>query len=169
MSVTPEVVVAANESAERLTDYFRQMVADHRAHPRDDLLGALVSAEDESGRLSEDELLATAVLLFFAGHETTVNLVGNGVLHLLRNRDEWDLLCADPSLARNAVEEVLRYESPVQVVGRVALADAEIAGVPVQRGQVITALIASGNRDAAHFHDPDRLDIRRPDVQHLTF
>ena len=166
---TPEIVAKANEAAEHLSDYFRDFVADHRQHPRDDLLSALIAAEDEHGKLTEDELLAMAALLFFAGHETTVNLIGNGVLHLLQQPEQWRLLRDNPSLARNAVEEVLRYESPVQITGRVALADVEVHGVTIKEGQVISALLGSANRDPARFPDPDRLDIQRPDIQHLSF
>jgi cytochrome P450 len=166
---TPEIVAAGNEAADRLTEYFRDLVAEHRGQPHDDLLGALVVAEDEHGRLTEDELLATAVLLFFAGHETTVNLIGNGALHLLREPEQWQLLRDDPALARNAVEEVLRFDSPVQLVGRVALADAEIDGIPIAAGQMVTGMLGGANRDPARFPDPDRLDIRRADTQHLSF
>jgi cytochrome P450 len=168
-SATPELAAEGNEAALRLTDYFRDLVAEHRERPRDDLLGALIAAEDQGHRLTEDELLATAVLLFFAGHETTVNLLGNGALHLLREREQWRLLGEEPALARNAVEEVLRFESPVQLVGRVALADADVAGSQIKAGDLITSLVASGNRDSGRFPDADRLDIRRADVQHLSF
>jgi cytochrome P450 len=144
-------------------------VAEHRDHPREDLLGALVEAEDESGRLSEEELLATVVLLFFAGHETTVNLIGNGALALLRQPDQWRLLRENPALSKRAVEEVLRFESPAQLVSRIALADVEVAGVSIQAGQAVNALIGSANRDPGHFPEPDRLDICRSETHHLAF
>jgi cytochrome P450 len=168
-AATPELAVEGNEAALRLTDYFRAMVARQREHPTDSLLGALIAAEDNGGHLSEDELLATAVLLFFAGHETTVNLIGNGTLALLGHPDQWDLLRDDRGLARNAVEELLRFETPVQLVGRVALEDVELGGVLVAAGESVTALIGSANRDPAHFAHPDRLDIRRVDPHHLGF
>ena len=168
-AATPELTAEANEAALRLTEYFRAMVAEQRQHPTDSLLSALIAAEDDGGRLTEDELLATAVLLFFAGHETTVNLIGNGSLALLRNRDQWELLRDDPDLARNAVEEFLRFETPVQTVGRVVLENVEIDGVPIPAGDTVSCLIGSANRDPARFPDPDRLDIRRKEIHHLGF
>jgi pimeloyl-[acyl-carrier protein] synthase len=168
-AATPELAAEGNEAALRLTEYFRTMVAEQRQHPSDSLLGALIAAEDEGGRLSEDELLAMAVLLFFAGHETTVNLIGNGALALLRHRDQWDLLRDNPGLARNTVEELLRFETPVQLVGRVVLEDVEIGGVPIPAGNSVICLIGSANRDPARFPDPDRLDIQRTDIHHLGF
>jgi cytochrome P450 len=168
-AATPQLVADGNAAAEQLTDYFCGLVAEHRVHPRDDLLGALVAAEDESGRLSEEERLATAMLLFVAGHETTVNLIGNGTLALLRQPDQWRRLRDDPDLARQAVEEVLRYESPVQIVGRVALADLAVGAVTVRAGEILTLLIGSANRDPSRFEHPDRLDIRRSDLHHLSF
>jgi cytochrome P450 len=168
-AMTPEILADGNEAADRLTEYFRSLVAERRVQPRDDLLGALIAAEDETGRLSEDELLATAILLFVAGHETTVNLIANGTLALLRHPDQWQLLHDDPSLVRLAVEELLRYESPVQFVSRVALADAEIGGVSIPAGVVVAMITGSANRDPDRFPDPDRLDIRRTDNQHLAF
>jgi cytochrome P450 len=167
--ITPEVMVEANEAALRLTEYFRTLVAEHRDHPRDDLLSALIAAEDDGGRLTDDELLATAVLLFFAGHETTVNLIGNGTLALLRHRDQWELLRDDASLGRHAVEEFLRFETPVQLVTRVVLEATELGGTPMAPGDVVMSLIGSANRDPARFADSDRLDIKRPDVHHLGF
>lgn len=168
-AATPELAVEGNEAALRLTEYFRTMVAEQRQHPSDSLLGALIAAEDEGGRLSEDELLAMAVLLFFAGHETTVNLIGNGALALLRHRDQWDLLHDNPGLARNAVEELLRFETPVQLVGRVVLEDVVIGDNRISAGDGVTCLIGSANRDPARFSDPDRLDIQRREVHHLGF
>ncbi len=168
-TITPEILADGNEAADRLTEYFRSLVAERRIQPRDDLLGGLIAAEDETGRLSEDELLATAILLFVAGHETTVNLIANGTLALLRHPDQWQLLRDDPSLARLAVEELLRYESPVQFVSRVAMTDAEVGGVLIPAGVVAAMITGSANRDPDRFPDPDRLDIRRADIQHLSF
>lgn len=168
-TMTPEILAAGNEAADRLTEYFRSLVAERRVTPQDDLLGALIAAEDETGRLSEDELLATAILLFVAGHETTVNLIANGTLALLRHPDQWRLLHDDSSLVRSAVEELLRYESPVQFVSRVALTDVEVRGVQIPAGTVVAMINGSANRDPDRFSDPDRLDIRRADNQHLSF
>jgi cytochrome P450 len=168
-TMTPEILADGNEAADCLTQYFRALVAKRRIKPRDDLLGALIAAEDEAGRLTEDELLATAILLFVAGHETTVNLIANGTLALLRHPDQWQLLRDDPALIRPAVEELLRFESPVQFVSRVALADAEVGGVPIPAGRIVSMSIGSANRDPGRFPDPDRLNIRRADNQHLSF
>jgi cytochrome P450 len=168
-AATPELAAEGNEAALRLTEYFRNLVAEHRDHPRDDLLGALIAAEEDGGRLSDEELLATAVLLFFAGHETTVNLIGNGTLALLRHPEQWQLLHEDPGLSRHAVEELLRFETPVQMVSRVTLEDVDVSGARMAVGDIVTALIGSANRDPARFAEPDRLDLRRTDVHHLGF
>jgi cytochrome P450 len=168
-ALTPEMVAEGNDAVEKLTAYFRTRVADQRLHPRDNLLAGLIAAEDENGRLSEDELLATVVLLFFAGHETTVNLVGNGVLALLNAPEQWRLLVVDPTLARRVVEEVLRLESPVQLATRIALTDAELGGIPIPSGAVVMALIGSANRDPARFPNADRLDLQRAETHHLAF
>jgi cytochrome P450 len=104
-----------------------------------------------------------------AGHETTMNLIGNGTVALLRQRAQWDLLAADPSLAPGAVEELLRFDGPVHLTGRVATQPSLVGDVAVEPGQVVVTLLAAANRDPARFTDPDRVDIRRPDVQHLTF
>jgi cytochrome P450 len=168
-ALTPETVAEGNDAVEKLTVYFEKLVADQRQHPRDNLLSALIAAEDESGRLSEEELLATVVLLFFAGHETTVNLIGNGVLALLNAPEQWKLLVEDQTLSRRAVEEVLRLESPVQMATRIALTDTSVGGVPIPAGAVVIALIGAANRDPARFADPDRLDIRRVEPHHLAF
>jgi cytochrome P450 len=130
---------------------------------------AMIAAVDESGRLTVDELLATAIVLFVAGHETTVNLIANGTLALLRHPDQWQLLRADPTLIRLAVEELLRYDSPVQFVGRVALNDAEVGGEPIPAGSVVSIVVGSANRDPARFDQPDRLDLRRMDTHHMSF
>ena len=151
-------------------EYFGGLVAEHRQHPRDDLLSALIAAEEEAGdKLTELELLATCILLFVAGHETTVNLIGNGTLALLRHPDQLALLRADPSLARSAVEEFLRFDPPVQFTGRVALEDIPLRDVTIPKGQQSVILLASANRDPDVFSEPDRLDITRGENRHLSF
>jgi len=166
----PDVLARGNEAAAGLTDYFRQLVRTRRNRSSDDLLSGLIAAEEQGDRLSEDELLSTCVLLFFAGHETTVNLIGNGTLALLRNPEQFERLRSAPSLLPNAVEEFLRYDSPVQRTGRTVLDDVEIGGWPLRPGQRVNLLVGAANRDPQQFPDPDRLDIARPNAsQHLSF
>ena len=168
-ALTPEIVRKGNDAAANLSGYFRALIDERRNSPRDGFLDDLIAARYEGGSLSEDELLATSVLLFFAGHETTVNLMGNGLVAMLRARAEWESLCADPGLARTAVEEMLRFDTPVQRGSRVLLEDVEIAGEPLKAGELIIILIAGANRDPAKFHDPDQFMIRRADGANLSF
>jgi pimeloyl-[acyl-carrier protein] synthase len=165
----PEVVAAGNEAAQGLTDYFRDLVAERRGHLGDDLLSALIVAEEQGDRLNEEELLATCVLLFFAGHETTVNLIGNGMLALLRHPDQLRRLRENPTLIGSAIEEFLRYDGSVQRTARFALVDLKIHDIQIEKGQVISALLGAANRDPARFTEPDQLDLARSDNQHLTF
>lgn len=153
-----------------LLAYLRKLFAQRRAAPRDDLLTALVQAEEAGDRLDEDELLGMVFLLLAAGHETTVNLVGTSVLTLVQNPEQRDRLRADPSLIRPAVEELARFTSPVEVATeRYAREELEIAGVPIRRGEMVLGLLGSANRDAAHFADPDVLDLAREPNRHLGF
>ncbi len=138
-----------DESTRDMSEYLRSIVAKRRESPEDDLISRLIAARDDEGRLSDDELIATCVLLMLAGHETTVNLITNGVLALMRHRDQWDRLVADRSLAGSATEELLRYDSPVQLTTRIAGEDIEIDGVQVPRGSEIFFLLGSANRDGA--------------------
>jgi cytochrome P450 len=135
------------------------------------LLSALLAAEDAGDRLSEDELIDQVFLLFIAGHETTVNLIGNGMLALLRNRAQMELLERDPSLDANAVDELLRYDSPVQASRRITLTEIEIRDRLIPKGCFLLTSLASANRDAAHFGPTaDDLDLTRPDAgQHVAF
>ena len=157
------------DSANALADYFLGVIRDRRAAPRDDLLTALLAAREGSDLLSEDELLSTLILLLVAGNETTTNLIGNGVLALLRNRDQLRLLQAGPSLIEAAVEELLRYDSPVQATARIALTAVTLRDKSVEPGQVVVAFLGAANRDPAQFAAPDRLDLRRPENRHLSF
>jgi pimeloyl-[acyl-carrier protein] synthase len=145
-------------------------VQTRRNKSSDDLLSGLIAAEEQGDRLSEDELLSTCVLLFFAGHETTVNLIGNGTLALLRNPEQFERLRSNPSLLPNAIEEFLRYDSPVQRTGRTVLEDVEVGGWQLHPGQRVNLLVGAANRDPLQFPDPDRLDVARPNAsQHLSF
>jgi cytochrome P450 len=151
--------------------YFRQLFELRRRKPGDDLTTQLVQAEEDGNKLSNEELTANIILLFGAGHETTVNLIGNGLLALHRNPDQLALLKANPGLITNAVEEFLRYDSSVQLTGRVALEDIEdVGGKKIPKGESVLCLLGSANRDPAVFPDrPDQLDITRPNVRPLSF
>jgi cytochrome P450 len=165
-----EVLARGNAGAEGLTEYFRWLVGERRRQPGQDLLTGLIHAEEAGDRLSEDELLATCVLLFFAGHETTVNLIGNGVLALARHPDQLARLRANPGLIVSTVEELLRFDSPVQRTGRDAREDAQINGRQFLAGDRLILLIGAANRDPRQFPDADRLDITRPNAAtHLSF
>jgi cytochrome P450 len=159
-----------NASNLAAADYFHRLFELRRREPGDDLTTQLVQAEEHGSKLSNEELTANIILLFGAGHETTVNLIGNGLLALYRHPDQLRLLREDPSLTGSAVEELLRYDSSVQVTGRTTLEDVdEIGGIPLAKGQSVICLLGSANRDPAVYADPDRLDITRADVRPLSF
>jgi cytochrome P450 len=152
-----------------MAKYFGRLFELRRREPGDDITTYLVQAE-ENGRLTNEELIANVILLFDAGHETTVNLIGNGLLALHRNPDQLRLLKNDPSLIANAIEELLRYDASVQAIGRTALEYVdEIAGISLEKGQSVICLLGSANRDPAVYSDPDRLDVTRPNVRLLSF
>jgi cytochrome P450 len=154
---------------EEMNDYFRQFVAQRRAAPADDLVSRLVAAEVEGQRLSDPEVLAFCTLLLVAGHITTTNLLGNGVLALLAHRDQLARLQGDPALVPSGVEEMLRYDGPVQAIPRFTLVDAEVGGQRIPAGQRILAWNASANRDETVFPEPDRFDVAREPNHHLAF
>ncbi len=150
--------------------YMRRLVRSRRRAPRDDLISALVQAQEAGDALSEDEVLAMIFLLLSAGHETTVNLIGNGTLALLNHPDEMARWRADPALGRSAVEELLRFVVPAETATeRYATRDTEVAGAGIPRGELVVAVLASANRDATQFADPDRLDLGREANRHLAF
>ncbi len=151
-------------------EYFRSLFELRRREPGDDLTTQLVQAEEEGNKLSNEELTANIILLFGAGHETTVNLIGNGLLALYRNPDQLRRLIDDPSLTPNAVDELLRYDSSVQVTGRTTLEDVDdIGGIAMPKGQSVICLLGAANRDPAVYADPDKLDIKRADIRPLSF
>jgi cytochrome P450 len=159
-----------NASNLAAAEYFHRLFELRRRQPGEDLTTQLVQAEEHGSKLSNEELTANVILLFGAGHETTVNLIGNGLLALHRNPDQLKLLREDPSLTAGAVEELLRYDSSVQVTGRTTLEDVdEIGGIALGKGQSVICLLGSANRDPAVYADPDRLDITRADVRPLSF
>ncbi len=162
-------IIAAMAAQDQLKAYFTDLLAERRRRPADDLLTALAQARESDDALTDNEIIATAILLFAAGFETTTNLIGNGLLALLRHPDQFARLQADPGLAPGAVEELLRFDSPVQVNSRTALEAAEVAGEAVEPGQLVTILQGAANRDPDRFADPDRLDLGRSDNVPLSF
>ena len=149
--------------------YFETIIADRRRQPRDDLVTALLAAEEEGDRLTHEELLSVMLLILVAGNETTRNLIGNGMLSLLRNPDQLQRLRDNPELLDSAVDELLRYDSPVQLNGRSALEDVELGGKCIRAGEVVISLIGAANRDPEVFDDPETLDIGRRGKSHLSF
>jgi cytochrome P450 len=155
--------------AMQLIGYFSDLVEQRRAHPGDDLLSGLVAAEEEGERLSHEELLATTVLLFVAGHETTMNLIGNGTYQLLRHPEQLARLRQDPGLVPRAVEELLRFDGPVHLTARIPTRDVEIDGTRIAAGSRVAAVVSAANRDPAQFDRPDELDVGRSENRHLSF
>jgi cytochrome P450 len=166
---TESALATANEATRQLTDYLTRLIAERRKEPGPDLLSRLIAAEEEGDKLSHDELVATALLLLIAGHETTANLIGNGLLALLRHPDELARFRAEPDLDRTAIEELLRYDGPVQMVERTTLEDVDIDGVTIPRGRVVVLCVSGANRDPAVFRHPNRLDLARDPNPHLAF
>jgi hypothetical protein len=169
LSPTEEDGRAASAAAVEFSDYLRDLIRERRRSPTEDLIGGLVQVIDEGDRLTEDEMIGTCVLLLNAGHEATVNITGNGWWALFRNPDQLERLRGDHALVPRAVEELLRYDTPLQMFERWVLEDVEIHGVPVTRGQELALLFGSANRDPAAFDRPDELDLGREPNPHMTF
>ena len=165
----PDHVPKVLKTVDEMTAYFREKVRDYRSNPREGLIHALLSAEVDGDRLSDEEVVASTIVTMVGGQETTTNLIGNGVLSLLRNPGEFERLRNDLSLIPSAVEELLRYESPSQHTARLAPEDVELGGRKIRKRQAVIAVMAAGNRDPERFPDPDRLDIARQDNRHLAF
>ena len=168
-ALPPEEIERRQRTFEAMQGYFTDLVAHRRADPRDDLISALIAAEDEGKTLTETELISTCILLLIAGHETTVNLIGNGTLQLLRHPGQLQKLRDDPSLIGTAVEELLRFDPPVQLTGRLALEDMEFGGKTLKKGDQAVILIGAANRDPEQFTEPQRLDVTRTENRHLAF
>lgn len=164
-----DVLTRADLAGGQIRDYLADLAAQRRREPREDLMTALVRAESAGDRLTEEELLTTAALLFAAGFETTTHLLGNALVALLDRPDQLPALREGDDGAATAVEELLRFDSPVQISGRMALTDADVAGVPVPAGQRVVAYLGAANRDPARFPDPDRLDLHRHGAAPLSF
>jgi cytochrome P450 len=160
---------AAVMAGMQLRDYMQTLIAERRAHPTDDLLSGLAVGEDPAGRMDDANLVITMILLLIAGHETTVNLITNGALTLLRYPAELERLRDHADRAPIVIEELLRFESPVQFVTRFALVDIAIVGGTIPRGSGIRLMLAAGNRDPRRFRDPDRFEPDRPDNEHFGF
>jgi cytochrome P450 len=169
LAVSPEALAEAADADAKLGHYFADLVADRRAHPRDDLLTKLIEAEDKGDQLTEHELISTVILLFAAGFETTTHLIGNGLLALLRNPGELARLRADRSLVRSGVEELLRYDSPVQIAARTTYEELPVGGQRIPTGSLVLAMLGAANRDPARFHDAERLDVGRDEGAPMSF
>ena len=167
--LTAEQVRAIKQAADEAYAYFETIIDERRRQPREDLVSALLAAEEEGDRLTRDEMLAVMLLILVAGNETTRNLIGNGMLALLRNPGELRRLREDPGLLDSAVEELLRYDSPVQLDDRTVREDVEIGGRSIRAGKRVVAIIGAANRDPEVFDDPDTLDIGRGEKSHLAF
>jgi cytochrome P450 len=166
---TEENLTITYRATRRLEAYFRELIAQRRAQPAEDLLSLMVQANEDDSVLSDQELMAHCALLLIAGHETTTNLIGNATLALLRNPGELARLRAQPDLSASAVEEFLRYDAPVAAIPRMAKEDVQLSGGVVAAGSVVMAVLPAANRDPAVFTDPDRLDVGRGDPRHLGF
>jgi hypothetical protein len=165
----PDHVPRMLRTVQDMTAYFRDRIREFRNTPREGLVYSLMTAEIDGDRLTEEEVIANSIVTMVGGQETTTNLIGNGVLTLLRNPGEMEKLQQDQSLIPSAVEEMLRYESPSQHTGRLAPEDVELGGKVIRTGQAVMAVMAAANRDPERFPDPDRFDVARNDNRHLAF
>jgi pimeloyl-[acyl-carrier protein] synthase len=165
----PDHVPKILKTVEDMTAYFRSAMREERMHPRGGLVSSLTNAEIDGDKLTEEEVIANCIVTMVGGQETTTNLIGNGVLSLLRNPEQLEKLRSDASLIPSAVEELLRYESPSQHTARLAPEDTVLGGKLIRKRQAVIAVMAAGNRDPERFPEPDRLDITRTDNRHLAF
>ena len=165
----PERAPQVLRSLEEMISYFRSAIHEQHNYPQDGLINALVTAEIDGDRLTEEEVIANLIVTMVGGQETTTNLIGNGLLSLLRHRDQLEKLQSDFSLIPSAIEELLRYESPSQQTARLAPDDVELGGKAIRKRQAVIAVMGAANRDPERFPDPDRLDITRQDNRHVAF
>jgi cytochrome P450 len=165
----PDHVAKVLRALEEMLEYFRERIRELRAHPREGLINSLLTAEMNGDRLSEEEVIANSIVTMVGGQETTTNLIGNGLLTLLRHPAEMRRLRDDPESIPSAVEELLRYESPSQHTARLARADVDLGGRKIRRRDAVIAVLGAANRDPERFPDPDRLDLTRADNRHLAF
>ena len=169
VAIGKEEQAKADQAQSNLLDYFQELIDERRKNLADDLLSDLIRSEESGDKLSHIELLVMCNLLLIAGHETTTNLIGNGFLALIRNREQFEMLREDRSLLKSAVEEFLRYDPPVQRVSRALYRDAKFSGKLLPKGSVATAVIGSANRDPLVFESPNKLNIARKENKHLSF
>jgi pimeloyl-[acyl-carrier protein] synthase len=165
----PDRIPRVLESTNNLTNYFQNMIAKMRDNPREGLIHSFMTAELDGDRLSEEEIVANCIVTMVGGQETTTNLIGNGLLTLMRNPEQLARLRDDPALLSSGVEELLRYESPSQHTGRIAREDVEMGGQQIRKGQAVMAIMAAANRDPERFPEPDELILDRADNKHLAF
>ena len=168
-SPTLEELKASHAAFTEMGEYFRQLLHERKKNPKNDLISALIEVEESGDRISEDEVVSTVILLFAAGMETTQNLIGNGLAALFQHHDQYRLLWDNPDLVPSAVEEMLRWDSPVQLDGRTALEKTEIDGIQIEEGQSVVTLIGAANRDPEKFEDPDNFLVRRDEGPPLSF
>lgn len=159
----------AHQGVLAFIEYFRALIEDRRKKPANDMLTDLIAAEELGDRLSTEELIVNLILLLAAGHGTTTHLLGNGLLALLQNPEEWRFLIADTTIAPSAVTELLRFDGPVQATTRESLEEVQVGAVTIPRGEKVTVLLGSANRDEEHFPDPDKLNLRRSGPRLLSF
>jgi cytochrome P450 len=167
--LSPQELAEAQLGVLAFVKYFRDLIAERRQHPADDMLSGLIQVEERGDRLNTEELIVNLILLLAAGHGTTTHLLGNGLLALARHPGEWQRLAAAPTLAPTAVNELLRYDGPVQSTGRQALEDVPLADKIIKQGQRVTVFLGSANRDDAHFAEPEVLNLQRSDARPLSF
>jgi cytochrome P450 len=165
----PEIYENAEKASQDFINYFKPIIVDRRANPQDDLISNLVKAADEGDKLTDEEIVATCTHLLTAGHETTVNLIAKGMLALLRNRHAFELLRSHPEYLPNAVEEIIRYDTPIQMITRWAYADIEIGGKQIKRGDSVGIMLGSANRDRTRFENADVFDVQREDTKNAGF
>ncbi|HEV8558939.1 MAG TPA: cytochrome P450 [Actinophytocola sp.] len=166
---TPEEMKIRAKAFADFDEYFRGLLAQRREHPREDLLSGLAAVRESGSALSEGELLTTCILLYVAGHETTMDLIGNGTLALTRNPHQLEKFRENPAIAASAVEELLRFDPPTQMTRRTALEDVELDGHLIRQGEQVVLMRGAANRDPAAFHNPDDLDLTREDNKHVAF
>jgi cytochrome P450 len=169
VELSPQVHAQSQAGVMQFVKYFAELITERRKQPQADMISGLIEVEEQGDRLSTEELIVNLILLMAAGHGTTTHLLGNGLLALSRHPEQWQYLVANPVVTPNAINELLRFDGPVQVTGRQAIDDVPLGNRTIRKGEIATALLGSANHDEARFTDPDRLDLQRPSVRPLSF